>query len=79
MLQNQWTTSATCNNNGCVEVFWKKSSKSGTSNCVEVRQDGEDILVRNSTRPDGAFVSYTPAEWDAFIEGAKAGEFDLKD
>jgi hypothetical protein len=35
------------------------------------------IALRDSKRPDEAVLIYTPAEWRAFIEGAKAGEFDL--
>jgi len=59
---------------------WRKSSFSGGSggNCVEVTEltDGW-IAVRNSKNPAGPEIVYTAAEWDAFLEGVKAGEFDL--
>jgi hypothetical protein len=59
---------------------WIKSSFSGPTggNCVEVafRTDGE-VAVRNSRHPDGAELVFTEAEWDAFLRGARCGEFDL--
>lgn len=57
---------------------WRKSSLSGNGeNCVEVADlPGGGRAVRNSKRPDGAVVEFTPGEWDAFIGGVKQGEFD---
>jgi Domain of unknown function (DUF397) len=57
---------------------WRKSSFSnGQSNCVEVAflPDGE-VAVRDSKNPDGAALVFTPGEWDAFIAGARNGEFN---
>jgi hypothetical protein len=34
------------------------------------------ILVRDSKSPETAALRYTRAEFAAFIDGAKAGEFD---
>lgn len=45
--------------------------------CVQVRKFGDVIQVRDSTNPDGDFLSFTRDEWIAFAKGAKAGEFDL--
>lgn len=46
--------------------------------CVETAflPDGH-VAVRDSKDRSGPALVYTPREWDAFIEGAKAGEFDL--
>lgn len=57
---------------------WVKSTLSQTSNCVEVAvpKDGT-IKVRDSKNPNGAILSFTKAEWDAFVGGIKQGEFDL--
>jgi hypothetical protein len=38
--------------------------------------DGE-VHVRDSKRPDGPVLSFTPSEWRAFVTGVKSGEFDL--
>jgi hypothetical protein len=44
---------------------------------VEVRLQAGRIEVRDSKDPHGGVLRYTVAEWDAFIAGAKDGEFDL--
>lgn len=61
------------------EVVWRKASKSGQSGqCVEVAVPGDGrVLVRDSKDPGGPVLSFTPGEWDAFLDGAKRGEFDL--
>ena len=57
---------------------WFKSSKSdGASNCVETSfADDGTVGVRDSKNPAGPVLEFTPAEWDAFVDGAKDGEFD---
>jgi hypothetical protein len=60
-------------------LAWYKSSKSGQDgSCVEVAEmrDG-GRAVRDSKDRSGPILKFTPAEWDAFIGGAKDGEFDL--
>jgi len=49
---------------------------SAGENCVQVRSDGDMIVVGNTRSPDGPFLSYTSAEFAAFLDGAKNGEFD---
>ena len=34
------------------------------------------VAMRNSAQPDGPVLVFTPAEWDAFVKGAQAGEFN---
>jgi Domain of unknown function (DUF397) len=60
-------------------AVWRKSSASGPNcdNCVEVAFVDNVIAVRDSKDPDGAALIFTQAEWDAFVGGAKDGEFDL--
>jgi hypothetical protein len=74
-----WLKSSLSHANGqCVEVKWLKSSLSfANGNCVEVASlsDG-DMGVRNSRDATGPVLRFTPDEWDAFIGGAKNGEFD---
>jgi hypothetical protein len=57
---------------------WVKSTISGPTggNCVEVAflAQGE-VALRNSRHPDGAALVFTRAEWDAFVGGARDGEF----
>jgi hypothetical protein len=35
--------------------------------------------MRDGQDPDGQVLVFTEAEWDAFVAGAKDGEFDLPD
>ena len=60
-------------------AVWRKSSASGPNcdNCVEVAFVGEAIAVRDSKNPEGPALIFTQSEWDAFVGGAKDGEFDL--
>jgi hypothetical protein len=47
--------------------------------CVEVAGLTDDIVrVRDSKNPRGAVLSFTPAEWDAFVGGVHLGEFDRR-
>jgi hypothetical protein len=59
-------------------VPWRKSVRSGPTggNCVEVAfLAGGEVALRNSRHPDGPALIFTTAEWDAFIGGARDGEF----
>jgi hypothetical protein len=58
---------------------WFKSSRSGPNcdNCVEVAFVDGGVAVRDSKNPAVATLLFTTAEWDAFVAGAKDGEFDL--
>ena len=44
---------------------------------VEVREIGREIVVLHSDDPSAVLV-FTRAEWDAFLRGVRAGEFDLQ-
>lgn len=61
------------------DATWRKSSRSGpySDNCVEVAFVGGAVAVRDSKNPAEAVLLFTPQEWDAFVDGAKDGEFDL--
>ena len=58
-------------------VMWKKSTYSNPSgNCVETAQlPAGEVAVRNSRFPDGPALVFTRAEWDAFLLGARDGDF----
>jgi len=60
---------------------WHKSSFSNPSgSCAEVRQAANgDMLMRHSKAGGPAALRFTPAEWDAFLAGVRAGEFDRED
>jgi hypothetical protein len=57
--------------------MFKKSTFSGNGGCVEVAVASTSIKVQDSKSRD-ATLTFTPLEWDAFVAGVKAGEFDLR-
>jgi len=62
------------------EDVWRKSRASQPGgNCVQVAISGEAVRIRHSRDIAGAVLSFTHAEWRAFLTGARAGEFDLPD
>ncbi len=38
--------------------------------------DDGTVLMRDGMEPEGPVLVFTSAEWEAFIEGVKDGEFD---
>ena len=58
---------------------WMKSTYSGGNGgaCVEARRHDGLIEVRNSKARGAGTVRFTAEEWDAFLHGAKQGEFDI--
>jgi hypothetical protein len=64
-----------------VHARFRRSSFCASGNCLEVAAlPGGEIVVRDSkdTRPDAPRLSFTAAEWDAFVAGVVAGEFSRR-
>jgi hypothetical protein len=62
-----------------IGAVWRTSSfTQDGGQCVETAflPDGS-VALRHSKDPDGSVLIYTRREWDAFLKGAKDGEFDL--
>ena len=57
-------------------LVWRKSSYCSNGTCVEVARMGNQILVRDSKNEDGPILTFHQAEWTAFLEGARRGEFN---
>ncbi len=59
-------------------AIWRKSRRSNSQgNCVELAVLPAGVIaVRNSRHPGGPALIYTRAEIDAFIKGARDGDFD---
>jgi hypothetical protein len=61
-------------------AVWKKASRSngnGGNNCVEVAVLDTGVAVRDSKDRTGPTLMFTSAEWTAFVDSAKDGEFDI--
>lgn len=59
-------------------VTYKISSFCSLGECVEVgRLPGGSVSVRDTKDPERrASLVFSRDEWDAFVKGVKAGEFD---
>jgi Domain of unknown function (DUF397) len=57
---------------------FRKSSFSPPSNggCVEVASREDVVAIRESKDPDGTVLEFSKRDWDLFVKGVKAGEFD---
>jgi len=59
------------------DTSWiKASASSGAGQCVEMRRHNGAVDVRDSKHPDGPELCFTQAEFSAWLDGAKRGEFD---
>ena len=62
------------------DAVWRKASRSngtGGNNCVEVAFLDTGVAVRDSKNRSGPALMFTQAEWTAFVDSAKDGEFDI--
>ena len=61
------------------EADFAKSSYcvSPPGGCVEVAAKDGVVAVRDAKKP-ADILFFTKGEWEAFIQGVKTGEFDLK-
>ena len=59
---------------------WKKSSWSPNGDsCVEAKISGNSVQVRDSKNPSGPVLTFSRAEWSAFLRGVHCGEFELSE
>ena len=58
------------------DIPWRIAAKSSGGTCVKVARRAGVIMVTHSKQPGSAVLSYTLQEFDAFLDGAKKGEFD---
>lgn len=55
---------------------WKISSRCESAHCVKVKfLENGSVLIGSTVEPGD--LLFTKPEWEAFVEGAKLGEFDL--
>ena len=59
-----------------MSVKWVRANRChATSDCLELARVGDAIALRDSKKP-GFVLYYTVAEIEAFLDGAKRGDFD---
>lgn len=55
--------------------FLKSSFSGQTQLCVALRYEPEGVILAHTGAPQNILM-FTYDEWDAFVKGVKAGEFD---
>jgi len=58
------------------DIPWRTAVKSSSGACVQVARRDGTIMIAHSKCPGGPVLAYTLQEFDAFLDGAKKGEFD---
>lgn len=56
---------------------WLSAGDRDTPNRVEIALVAGGLAMRDSDHPEGPVLLFTRAEWDAFVAGVRADEFDL--
>jgi hypothetical protein len=57
------------------QAVWRKARACANTECVEVAALAGKVGVRGSRAPN-VVLTFTKAEWGAFLRGVKAGDFD---
>ncbi len=60
-------------------AMWCKSARSNNGGaCVEVARNLPGVVaVRDSKHRDGPVLIFAPHDWQSFVDGAKARQFNL--
>jgi hypothetical protein len=58
-----------------VELTWFRGQCADLS-CAEVAGDVDHVYIRDSKSPATPALRFSRAEWDAFRDGVKLGDFD---
>lgn len=58
-------------------IAWVSSEFCTNSSCVEVALVEDAVLVRDAKDADHAPLRFDVPEWEAFVAGVKAGQFDV--
>lgn len=53
---------------------WRRSTWCSTGACVEMKEESDGILVRDSKKPEGGNLVISRPDWMAFITAIRAGE-----
>ena len=62
-LSHNWATSSYSTSNG--------------GNCVQARDAGHAVQVRDSKNPDGLVLTFPSAQWASFITEIKNGQHEI--
>ena len=58
---------------------WRTSTYSGGNGCVEVAFDDGQVAIRDTKDRQGPVLVFAANEWEAFLAGAREGQFEFPD
>lgn len=58
------------------DATWRKSTFCENGSCVEIAVFEDQVAIRDSKDEHGPMLLFTHQEWQAFLNGARGGEFD---
>ena len=58
------------------EDRWIRSSLCNSSTCVEITLSDSHVAMRDAKNRHQPAIHFSKAEWQAFLDGARNGEFD---
>jgi uncharacterized protein DUF397 len=58
------------------DLSWCVSRTCDGGACIKVARQGDVVMIGNTSHPNGPIATYTWAEWNEFLVGAKRGDFD---
>jgi len=58
------------------DLAWRVARNCDGGSCIRVASSAGMIVIGDTKNPRGPVLSYTRAEWDAFVTGIRQGDFD---
>ncbi|GAB3867372.1 DUF397 domain-containing protein [Dactylosporangium cerinum] len=58
-----------------MSIVWRKSTRSGSSGCVEVLLDPRAVGIRDSKDANSPEIFVDPAAWRAFVQHVTANQY----
>ncbi len=59
-------------------VNWRRSRRCDSGTCVEVAYLDGAFAVRDSKTDNGPMLTFTRPDWEAFLAGVRAGDFEFE-
>ena len=57
-----------------IELAWRRASFCASTECVEVAQRDDVIILRDSTKPHGSVIRCNASDWRTFVNDIKNGK-----
>ena len=57
-------------------LAWRVATKCNGGACIRIAAHDGKVLLGDSKNPEGPVLVYSRAEWEAFADGVRQGDFD---